>query len=137
MFEEFEYRLASRRRGVWLAAAMIMLMIGMIIQTEAPQLMWAVFLLALVMLGWMMIGVPIAGIRVTDTEFVASAWRSPMTIPLIDIAEMRAVDWTDHSDVHIRLIDGTQLILRSGELPTIPVLTDVMMERGVYLRDPA
>ena len=136
MFEEFEYKLSNQRRGVWLAAASIMLLLGVTIQTENTQFMWAIYVLAIIMLAWMVIGVPMAGIRVTDSEFVASAWRTPVAIPLIEIAEMRALDWTDHSDVEITLLNGTQHLLRSGELPPIPVLTDVMMERGVYLRDP-
>jgi len=136
MFEEFEYKLSNQRRGVWLAAASIMLLLGVTIQTENTQLMWAIYVLAIIMIAWMLIGVPMAGIRVTDTEFVASAWRDPVSIPLIEIAEMRAVDWTEQSDIEITLLDGTQHLLRSGELPPISVLTDVMMARGVYLRDP-
>jgi hypothetical protein len=137
MYVDFEYKLSNQRRGVWLAAAMIMLMLGVTLQTANPSLMWAIYVLAIVMLSWMMIGVPMAGIRVTDTELVASAWRAPVAIPLIDIAEMRAVDWTEESDVEITMLDGTAHVLRSGELPPISVLTDVMMERGVYLRDPS
>jgi len=136
MFEEFEYRLSSQRRGVWLAAASIMLLLGVTVQNANTDLMWAIYVLAIVMIGWMLIGVPMAGIRVTDTEFVASAWRDPISIPLIDIAEMRACDWTEHSDIEITMLDGTYHLLRSGELPPIPELTDVMMARGIYLRDP-
>lgn len=136
MFEEYEYKLASRRRGVWLTATLILLLLGIVLQTSSPRLIWAIYVLAIVMLSWMMMGVPIAGIRVTDTDLVASAWREPVHIPLDEIAEMRAENWTEESDVHVRLRDGTEHVLRSGDLPPISVLTDVMMERGVYLRDP-
>lgn len=136
MFEEFEYRLGHQRRGVWLAATLIVLMMGVFLQTMLPLFIWAIYLLIIVMLAWMMLGVPIAGIRVTDDTLIAAAWRKPNPIPLIDIAEMRAVDWTDQSDVKITLHDGTTQVLSSGDLPSIPILTDVMMERGVYLRDP-
>jgi len=137
MLEEFEYKFTHQRRGVWLAAAVIVLMMGIVTQAMLPQLVWAIYLLTLVMLVWMSLGVPVAGIRVTDDALIAAAWREPLALPLIEIAEMRAMDWSEQSDVFVRMLDGSEHILTAGDLPPISVLTDLMMERGVYLRDPA
>jgi hypothetical protein len=136
MNEPYEYRLAGRRRNVWLAAAMIVFLIGITSRYQSPQILGVIWCLAAVMLGWMMMGNPIAGMRVDDHTLTLSAWRKPREIPLSDIDHIRVKHWTEESDVFIVYRDGTEEEISCGDLPRIPILEEVMAERGIIVRDP-
>lgn len=136
MDDVFEYRLPGRRRAVWLAAIIVVFLIGISGQFQAPEVVWFAWLTLAVMLGWMLMAQPSSGIRVDYANFTVSAWHHPRDIPLAEIDHIRVRHWTEDSDITIVLRNGDEIDVGAGDLPPIPVLEDVMIARGVPVRDP-
>lgn len=89
-----------------------------------------------VMIGWMLMMGPVRGIRVDHETLTLDAWRSPRVISLSDIAYLRALHWTENSEVTIVYKDGTEESTHPRDLPDINTLAREMMARGVKVKDP-
>ncbi|WP_296427962.1 hypothetical protein [Yoonia sp.] len=135
MNDVYEFRRAPGRGIIWLSATMIVLLISLITWTGAEHLLRLVWALGAVLILWMLLPKPVAGIRVDDDHLTLSAWRRPRLIALDDIAYLRATDISADSDITIVYKDGREEGAFAGDMPDIPTLSYVMAARGVPVRD--
>lgn len=135
MNEVYEYRRAPGRGAIWLCALMISFLTSVVILGGAQDLLWLICVLGAVMILWMMLPKPVAGIRVDDDHLVLGAWRRPRPILLDDIAYLRATAISADSDVTIVYKDGREEGAVAGDMPDIETLSYVMALRGIPVRD--
>lgn len=135
MNEVFEYRRAPNRGVIWLCAIMIVVLIGIVSLGNARNLIWLIWALGAVLIFWMLLPKPVAGIRVDDDHLILGAWRRPRFIALDDIAYLRATSVSADSDVTIVYKDGREEGAFAGDMPDIETLAYVMAIRGVPVRD--
>ncbi|MEY1556536.1 hypothetical protein AB3Y40_12965 [Yoonia sp. R2331] len=136
MFDVYEYRQSGRSQLVWLSAAVVIFLLTFGLVNEAPNIIVMVFVLAGVVLGWVLMLAPARGIRVDDAHLTLNAWSRPRQIALDDIAFLRAVHWTADSAVTIVYKDGTEESTHPRDMPDLNTLARVMANRGVKLKDP-
>ena len=89
MSDVYEYRRGPSKGPIWLAFIGVVLLLVAVIQYDADHLMWLVWASAAVMIAWMLLPQPVAGIQVDDDTLSLAAWRQPRAIPLDDIAHLR------------------------------------------------
>ncbi len=136
MIDDYEYRQSGRSQLVWLSAAVVAFLLTFGIVNDAPDIVMMVAVLAGVVLGWMLMMSPARGIRVDATHLTLNAWRKPRQIALADIDFLRAVHWTQDSDVTVVYKDGTEESTHPRDMPDLETLARVMAQRGVKLKDP-
>lgn len=71
------------------------------------------------MLLFMLIKNPVNGLELQDEMLILSAWRSPLPVPVRDIAKLEIVEWTDSSDFKVHLKSGETIEAFSGDIPPI------------------
>lgn len=135
MHEVYEYRRAPNRGVIWLCAVAVIILICVVIISDATHLLWLVWALAAVMIFWMLLPKPVAGIRIDDEHLVLSAWRNPRRIPLDDIAYLRATSVSADCDITIVYKDGREEGAFAGDMPDLETLSYVMALRGIPVRD--
>ncbi len=135
MNDVYEYRKQRGRGVIWLSAITVVFLLGAILIFGATQFITVAAILGAVMLLWMAMPAPAAGIRVDDEYLTLSAWRKPRQIRLNDIAYLRATDQSPDSDVTVVYKDGREEGTFKGDMPDFDTLAEVMAARGVPVRD--
>ena len=136
MNDVYEYRMGGRSRTSWLAAIAVAALISMSVEYQTPATYGAIWGLAIVMIAWLLIRSPMAGIQIDDQYLTVSAWHKPRQIPLSEIAHLRMSHWTDDCGVTIVYHDGSEEEVPSGDLPSIQRLSEEMADRGIEIKDP-
>lgn len=136
MEEFYEYRMAGRRRAVWLCAILIVFMIGIANQYDPPQIIWVIYAVSASMIAWMVISTPIAGIRLDHETLTLAAFRSPREVRLSEIDHVRPTHWTEESDIVLVYRDGREEVVSSGDLPSFAEFEELMIARGIPVKDP-
>lgn len=135
MNEVYEFRRAPNRGVIWLSAVTIALLITVVGYSDSGHLIWLIWVLGAVLICWMLLPKPVAGIRIDDDHLILGAWREPRLIALDDIAYLRATSVSADSDVTIVYKDGREEGAFAGDMPDIETLAYVMAIRGVPVRD--
>jgi len=135
MSDVYEYRRGPSKGPIWLAFIGVVLLLVAVIQYDADHLMWLVWAAAAVMIAWMLLPQPVAGIQVDDDTLTLAAWRQPRAIPLDDIAHLRYSDTGIEPEVSVVFRNGEEEDIFSGDLPDIDTLIRVMAKRGIPVRD--
>lgn len=136
MLQVYEFRQSGRRSTVGLTAGVTAICMTYGIVTEVSQVLLLAFCLTGVIIGWMLMMGPVRGIRIDQQHLVLNAWRKPKLIPLADIDFVRALHWTETSEVTIVYRDGTEESTNPRDLPDINTLAREMMARRVKVKDP-
>ena len=135
MNEVYEFRRTTNRGVVWLSASAVVMVMLAVIVADADQLMWLVWAMGAVTLGWMFLPQPASGIRIDEEFLVLSAWRNPHRIPLREIAFLRATEASAETDIAIVYKDGSEIGTFTGDMPDIQTLIEVLALRGIAVRD--
>lgn len=135
MNEVYEYRRAPNRGVIWLSAVTIAVLVSVVGYSDSGHLIWLIWSLGAVLIFWMLLPKPVAGIRIDDNHLILAAWRQPRLIALDDIAYLRATSVSADSDVTIVYKDGREEGAFAGDMPDIETLSYVMAIRGVPVRD--
>lgn len=135
MNDVYEYRRAPSRWVIRVFAIAIVLLLVIVILTDADHLMNLVWALSAVTFCWMLMPQQISGIRVDQDYLTLGAWRRPRQIALDDIAYLRVTELSAECTVTIVYKDGREEGTFAGDLPDIDELSEVMAMRGIPLRD--
>lgn len=135
MSDVYEYRRGPSKGPVWLAFMGVVILLVAVTQFGADHLMWLVWAAGAVMIAWMLLPQPVAGIRVDKDTLTLAAWRQPRAVPLDDIAHLRYSDAGLETEVTIVYRNGDHEDVFSGDLPDIDVLINVMANHGIPVRD--
>ena len=135
MNDVYEYRRAPNPWVIRLSAIAVVLLMTFVIIADADHLLLVVWGLAAATYCWMMMPKSVLGIRIDRENLVLGAWRRPRAIRLDDIAYLRVTETSAEPAVTIVYKDGREEAMFAGDLPEIEVLSEVLAERGVPLRD--
>lgn len=136
MLDVYEYRQSGRGRAVALTAGVAAFCMTYGLVTEVSNVALLACCLIGVIVGWKLMLAPIRGIRLDQEHLTLNAWHTPRVIPLNNISFLRAVHWTQTSEVSIVYRDGTEESTNPRDLPDINTLAREMMARGVKVKDP-
>lgn len=136
MLGVYEYRQSCQARVVVLAAAAAAFSIAYGFVAEVSNVTLLGCCLIGVIIGWKLMLAPVHGIRLDQDQLILDAWQTPRVIPLKDISFLRAVHWTQTSEVSIVYRDGTEESTNPRDLPDINTLAREMMARGIKVKDP-
>lgn len=134
MCEVYEYRRAPSYGIVWVGFASVVGLLSTVAVTQAQQLSWVAFVVAAVTIAAFLTPKTVFGIRINHRCLVLSAWRAPRSVPLADIAYLRAMRSDGESNLLIVLKDGSEERTFIGDLPDLETLAAVMAQRGIALR---
>lgn len=136
MLEDFEYRLGGRNRTTWLASIALAALIGFIYQNQTPTIFITTVGLAAILILWLLTRNEVAGIRVDHQSIVLAAWRDPKPVPFSEIDHLRMSHWTDDCGLTLVYKNGDEEDIPSGDLPSIQLLSEVLADRGIAIKDP-
>jgi hypothetical protein len=134
---DYEYRLGGRSRSSWLAAIALVGLIVFTAENQSSSIFITTVGLCAILIIWLLTRNEIAGIRVDHQYLTLAAWRDPKAVPLSDIAYLRMADWTDDSALTLVYKNGDEEEIPSGDLPSIQLLSEILADRGVLIKDPA
>ena len=131
----FEYRRAPGKITIWLAALGVVMLLLVVVMTEADHLEWMVWTAGAVTIAWMLMPKPVYGIKIDDEYLVLSAWRKPKYVRLSDIAYLRATNVSEETNIAIVYTNGDEEGIFAADLPDVDTLVAVMAEHGIPVRD--
>lgn len=136
MKQTYAYRQTGSRRVIWFSAIAAATLLVYGIREDIPHTVPVTLVFIFLIIGWLKMTHNVRGIRVGENNLTLNAWRDPKPIPLAEIAYLRAEHWTNDSAITIVYVDGTEERTNPRDMPPVDVLTEVMAERGVRVRDP-
>lgn len=118
-----------------MAAIAAFLLFFVLLAARLHELIWLAWALGCIMILWMALPRPVAGIRIDDTHLTLSAWTKPLPIPLDEISHITVTEADLETEFTLVFKDGTEELMLSADMPAVDTLSRELAERGVPVRD--
>lgn len=135
MNDHYEYRRTPGKGPIWLAFSGVVLLLVAMAYFEAEQFKPLAWISGALLIGFLLVPRPAFGVRIDADHLILSAWRTPRTIPLDDIAHLRVSDGALERHVSIVYHTGEVEEIFSHDLPDIDTLIVVLAQRGIPVRE--